>query len=109
MPTTRHRHGQQQTEDTRITTDSVTATKAARIQALDAAYEFAVKTEFIDFGETDRDAIAGVAADYALECWQDWLPDVGATSDQQVSVLEDQACAGSWDCTPHIPMSAYFH
>jgi len=107
MPTTRHRHGQQQTGDAQITTDSVTPTDAERIRALDAAYRFAVETMFED-GDTDRDEIAGVAADYALEFWQDWLPETGAMSDQQAFSM-DHACTGSWDCTPHLPMSTYLH
>ena len=108
MTTVHYRGEQEQTEEPQFSTGPASVTKAERIQALDAAYEFAVKTMF-EAGDTDRDEIAGVAADYALELWQDWLPDIGATSAQQDSLLEDHASTRGWECTLHIPMSAYFH
>ncbi|MDY6797816.1 MAG: hypothetical protein SVX28_03555 [Pseudomonadota bacterium] len=108
MSTVHHREEQEQTEEPQFSTGPASVTKAERIQALDAAYAFAVEAMFED-GDTDREEIAGVAADYALGLWQDWLPDSGATSGQQVSLLEDYTSTRDWDCTPHIPTSTYLH
>jgi len=57
----------------------------SRRRAIDAAYQFALQTMVDDFHATDTDEIAGVAAAYALEHWEEWLADsdwlIGLTLD----------------------------
>lgn len=48
-------------------------TDAQRIRAVDAAYDYAIAELVRADDLVDSNQIAGVAASYALSCWEDWL------------------------------------
>jgi hypothetical protein len=63
----------------------------SRRRAMDAAYQFALQTMVNDFHATDTDEIAGVAAAYALEHWEEWLADSDWLIELNVDISEEES------------------